>query len=58
MGAPGEVKSIIERMTSTIPIKRMGRPEEIARAALILISDDSSFMFGAELVVDGGKSQL
>jgi NAD(P)-dependent dehydrogenase (short-subunit alcohol dehydrogenase family) len=58
MGTPEEVDAIIERMTSTIPIRRIGTPDEIARAALFLISDESSFMLGAELVVDGGKSQL
>ncbi|MCK4534452.1 MAG: SDR family oxidoreductase [Syntrophobacterales bacterium] len=58
MGTPEEVDAVIERMTSTVPIKRLGTPEEIARAALFLISDDSSFMLGAELIVDGGKSQL
>jgi NAD(P)-dependent dehydrogenase (short-subunit alcohol dehydrogenase family) len=48
----------IERIVSTIPIGRMGTPEEIAKAALFLASDDSSFVAGIELFVDGGRGQI
>ena len=48
----------IARIVSTIPMGRMGEPEEIAKAALFLASDDSSFVTGIELFVDGGRAQV
>jgi NAD(P)-dependent dehydrogenase (short-subunit alcohol dehydrogenase family) len=39
-----------------VPLKRVGRPEEIAQTIVFLASDKSSFMTGATLAVDGGKT--
>jgi NAD(P)-dependent dehydrogenase (short-subunit alcohol dehydrogenase family) len=49
---------IIAKMVSTIPMGRMGLADEVARAALFLASDDSSFVSGIELFVDGGRAQV
>jgi NAD(P)-dependent dehydrogenase (short-subunit alcohol dehydrogenase family) len=49
---------VIARIVSTVPMGRMGQPEEVAKAALYLASDDSSFVTGAELFVDGGRAQV
>ncbi|MFY9940140.1 MAG: SDR family oxidoreductase [Silvibacterium sp.] len=54
-GVPQEAK---DGLVSLIPMGRMGRPEEIATAALFLASDDSSFVTGIELFVDGGTAQI
>lgn len=49
---------VIARIASTIPMGRMGEPDEVAKAALYLASDDSSFVTGTELFVDGGRAQV
>ncbi|MFZ0206371.1 MAG: SDR family oxidoreductase [Roseiarcus sp.] len=49
---------VIARIVSTIPMGRMGSSQEIAKAALFLASDDSSFVTGIELFVDGGRAQI
>jgi NAD(P)-dependent dehydrogenase (short-subunit alcohol dehydrogenase family) len=48
----------IARIVATIPMGRMGSTDEIAKAALFLASDDSSFVTGIELFVDGGRGQI
>lgn len=49
---------IRERLTTLIPLGRMARADEVAAAALFLVSDQSSFITGAELPVDGGMAQV
>src|SRR5258705_6291868 len=55
--SPEGADAIRAQFAAAIPLNRMGRPEEIAAAALFLASDDSSFVAGAELSVDGGFAQ-
>ena len=43
-----------EGLAATVPMKRLGRPEEIASMVLYLLSDEASFITGAEFAVDGG----
>lgn len=46
------------QMSTHVPMGRLGRPEELASAAMFLASDESSFMTGAELCIDGGMAQV
>jgi NAD(P)-dependent dehydrogenase (short-subunit alcohol dehydrogenase family) len=45
-------------MIAAVPLGRLGTPDEIAKAAVFLASDDSSFVTGIELCVDGGMAQI
>jgi NAD(P)-dependent dehydrogenase (short-subunit alcohol dehydrogenase family) len=54
-GSPGGVEKAIQNESATIPLGRMGMPEDIASGILFLASDESSYITGAELVIDGGK---
>jgi NAD(P)-dependent dehydrogenase (short-subunit alcohol dehydrogenase family) len=45
-------------ISSTVPLGRVGTPDEIAKAVVFLASDDSSFVTGIELFVDGGLAQV
>lgn len=56
--APGDEdkEALIVRRSQQVPMRRPGRPEEIANAALFLLSDEASFVSGAALPVDGGAT--
>lgn len=51
-----EVEAMNQGIIEKIPLHRFGRPEEIAKVVLFFASDDSSFVVGAELIVDGGMT--
>jgi NAD(P)-dependent dehydrogenase (short-subunit alcohol dehydrogenase family) len=43
-------------LAATVPLSRVGRPEEIAQTIMFLASDKASFITGASYVIDGGKT--
>lgn len=55
---PEEVASFMEQIIASVPLGRIGRAEEMAKAALFLASSDSSFITGIDLVADGGMTQI
>ena len=53
-----QIEQIKAGFAAAVPMGRLGRPDEIAKAAVFLASDDSSFITGIELFVDGGTAQV
>jgi NAD(P)-dependent dehydrogenase (short-subunit alcohol dehydrogenase family) len=57
-GSAEAAKKLQDAFASQVPMKRLGSPEEIAKAVLFLASDDASYITGVELNVGGGMGQL
>jgi len=53
-----ESKLFLDTLAASAPMNRIGTPDEIAKAAVFLASDDSSYITGIELFVDGGTAQI
>jgi NAD(P)-dependent dehydrogenase (short-subunit alcohol dehydrogenase family) len=49
---------LLEQIKAMVPLGRMGSPDEVAKAVSFLASDDSSYITGIELFVDGGMAQI
>jgi len=57
-GSEEQSRQLKESLASSVPLGRLGTPDEVAKAAVFLASDDSSFVNGIELFVDGGMAQI
>ncbi|GAB4017173.1 SDR family oxidoreductase [Spirosoma migulaei] len=53
-----QIEAVKKHYAGVMPIGRIGQPSDIGKTAVFLASDDSSFMLGAELLVDGGMTYL
>jgi NAD(P)-dependent dehydrogenase (short-subunit alcohol dehydrogenase family) len=56
--AQEEEQALIEEVKNIIPLKRMGTTLEIAKAAVFMASDESTYMLGSELLIDGGVGNV
>lgn len=57
-GTAEQVKQTQDHMATMVPLKRLGKSSEIAKTVLFLASEDSSFILGSDISVDGGVAQL
>jgi len=51
-------QGLLDHLTSQVPIGRIGQPDDVAKAAVFLASDEASFITGIELFADGGMAQV
>jgi len=58
VASTGAGEQRLKMMSNNVPLGRLGTPDEIARAVVFLASDDSSYITGTELFVDGGFAQV
>ncbi len=58
VASTGAAAERLKMLSGTVPLGRLGTPDEIAKAVVFLASDDTSYITGTELFVDGGMAQV
>jgi len=58
VASTGAGEQRLKAISNNVPLGRLGTPDEIAKAVVFLASDDSSYITGTELFVDGGFAQV
>jgi NAD(P)-dependent dehydrogenase (short-subunit alcohol dehydrogenase family) len=58
LASSGVAEERLKMLSNDVPLGRLGVPDEIAKAVVFLASDDSSYITGTELFVDGGFAQV